>query len=235
MLNWILFSWTSVFSWILFSWTSVLSSVLFSWISVLSWILFSWTSVLSSILFSWISVLSWILFSWTSVLSWILFSGTSVLSSILFSWISVLSWILFSWNSVFSCCRAVAQVVSRRRLSAEAHVRFQASACDICSTETGFSTSTSLVSVIPPVLHTHLSTTCIRRTWGWRLWKKGMLLRLVWKVAKSVLASSCQSVCSHGTIEPPLDIKFNIWAFFRNSVEKIKVSLKSETSNGYFT
>jgi hypothetical protein len=53
----------------------------------------------------------------------------------------------------------MAQAVSRRPLTVEARVRSRVSQCGICGgqsgTVTGFSTSTSvsLVSFIPPVLH----------------------------------------------------------------------------------
>ena len=56
------------------------------------------------------------------------------------------------------------------------------------------------------------------------------------------LASSClsvrRSVCPTAWNKAPtgrIFIKFNIWIFFHKYVEKIKVSLKSEKKNGYFT
>ena len=46
----------------------------------------------------------------------------------------------------------------------------------------------------------------------------------------------CQSVRPHGTAPPPtgrISVKFDIWLFFRNSVEKIEVPLKSDKNNRY--
>jgi hypothetical protein len=61
---------------------------------------------------------------------------------------------------VFYIGRAMAQVVSRRPLTAEARVRSWVSSCGICGgkngTGTGFCPSTSVffpVNFIPPVLH----------------------------------------------------------------------------------
>jgi hypothetical protein len=51
------------------------------------------------------------------------------------------------------------------------------------------------------------------------------------------LALSCQSICSRGTTELPLD-GFSwslIFEYFQESVKKIQVSLKSDKNNGYFT
>ena len=68
--------------------------------------------------------------------------------------------------------RAMAQGVSHQLPTAEARVQSRASPYGICvgqsGPETGFSPSTlrfSLVSIIPPVLHDHLSPTlCDRST-----------------------------------------------------------------------
>jgi hypothetical protein len=56
---------------------------------------------------------------------------------------------------------------------------------------------------------------------------------------KRLLPSSCLSVCSsawsNSAPTQRIFIKFGIWAFFRISVDKIQVSLKSDKNNGHFT
>jgi len=77
-----------------------------------------------------------------------------------------------------------AQAVSRRPLTAEAQVRFQVIPCAIyggqSGTETGFSPSSyvSPVSIIPPMLHTHLDLhAALTRRANRRTLEKGMLCR----------------------------------------------------------
>jgi len=56
---------------------------------------------------------------------------------------------------------------------------------------------------------------------------------------KRLFALSCLSVCpcvwNNSAVTGRNFMKFDIWGIFRNSVEEIQVSLKSEKNNGYFT
>jgi hypothetical protein len=64
----------------------------------------------------------------------------------------------------------MAQAVIRRSDIAEARIRSESSPCAICEGQNGTGTSTSVfpVSVIPPILHTHLQSRVVltRRTNG---------------------------------------------------------------------
>jgi hypothetical protein len=82
------------------------------------------------------------------------------------------------------CClgRATTQAVIRRAHTAEARVRSEVSPCAICEARSGTGTSTSgfPVSVIPPILHTHLQSRVLtRRTNGRSLgtFQRRVLLR----------------------------------------------------------
>jgi hypothetical protein len=76
--------------------------------------------------------------------------------------------------SVLHSGRAIAQAVSRRPFTAEAQILSRSSLCEICSGQSGTGTGLSPrlrfspVSIIPPMLHTHLRLRVVltRRTTG---------------------------------------------------------------------
>ena len=100
---------------------------------------------------------------------------------------SVADWPCHGSGGQSSVGSAMVQAVSRRHLTAEVHVRSQDSPCEVCGaqsgTVTGFSPSTSVsnLSIIPPMLHTHLHLCAAltrRTTWqNVRTFQKGILFR----------------------------------------------------------
>jgi hypothetical protein len=85
------------------------------------------------------------------------------------------------------------------------------------------------------------------------VWKKYVGVHICWNIQletllyivvrrisqnyeKRVLASSCLSVCPHGTLGLPtgrIFVKFHVWVFFEKSVEKIQFSVKADKNNAY--
>jgi hypothetical protein len=79
--------------------------------------------------------------------------------------------VTFAFTSVFKHGRAKSRAVSCQTLKKEARVQSQDSACEICGGQSGIATGISPVSMIPPMLHTHLHLALTRRT------KPGNLLK----------------------------------------------------------